>query len=109
MQRRNKKYALENLAPYIRLLVQAADKIIKIIPLFWDRRRIVAIATEDLSSLPRVRGFVKVWVAIRKTQQPCPVLTGDALPTMRLSQNRAIIENPLTGWTSQGKNKCLEF
>jgi len=43
------KYALENLAPYIRLLVQAAEKII---PLFWDRRKSVAQATEDIATFP---------------------------------------------------------
>jgi hypothetical protein len=61
------KYALENLAPYIRVLVQPADKIIKIIPLFWDRRKIVVGIDRGCSNLPRDRGFVTVWVAISKT------------------------------------------
>jgi len=52
MQRKTKKYALENLAPYIRILVQSADKIIKIIPLFWDRRKNAVTTAKDVATFP---------------------------------------------------------
>jgi hypothetical protein len=99
MQRKNKKYALENLAPYIRLLVQAAEKII---PLFWDRRKSVVKTTEDVATFPF--GVSSRFGSPEVKPRTMLPLRSDALGRCVYPKTERLFSNPSTDWTSQGKN-----